>query len=493
MTYTVSLENAPAGTKITDIIGNERDTFGPAQSFRVYVPVQASVNHSPMKVNVRINGGYTAWTTEIWHSGTNQDFAVQRAEAAGEKNKSFNVSFPTAESHEIPEKKTFTNSLRLVKVAPQITGTERESDGSTSLVWTDHPLNLAKFKITNVTEFTDTAGRHYSPESYIQYVHTDFHSTDFGNIAFSDLPISEDGSKIKWKITEESAPNGYAKSEKTVNVSIGASKCSAAAIGVLPGCDEEGDFLPGTTYKVTDEDYWFVDTPEYAEFEFKKVNEKFEGLANAKFNLYNSEDIELYDGNLVKAGTLLGVLTSGSDGKVSSSQLSFKLPSTVNYYVTEVEAPRGYVREASSFFIKKGSDNKYHVYDKENTEITQIINKQPPEFSIVSTTATADGEKTVAPGSEVVITDKVVIKVDKVTELDPGMKLSLLASLVDKDEKVIGESSILDFDPADYPLVDGKIEVETNLTVNTEGLEGRYVVYEVLADEEGIISSHTLE
>ena len=300
VTYTVSLENAPEGTKITDINGNERDTFVPAQSFRVYVPVQASVNHSPMKVNVRINGGYTAWTTEIWHSGTNQDFAVQRAEAAGEKNKSFNVSFPTAEAHEIPEKKVYTNALYLMKEAPQITGTQRNDDGTTGLVWENMPKVGAKFKVTNATAFTDTTGRHYDAESYIQYVYSDFHDATTGNIRFSDLPADENGEAIKWRVEETEAPYGYstatiAGTHNRITIPVEADKCNVKQVesDLYPECESEDDYINNGATKLLDEGYRFINEPIYAEFEFKKVNEKFEGLANAKFNLYNSEDIEL--------------------------------------------------------------------------------------------------------------------------------------------------------------------------------------------------------
>ena len=55
--YTVSLENAPSGTIVTDVNGNEKNTFGTGEKFIVKVPV-SSLNSlsSEFKVSVNANG-----------------------------------------------------------------------------------------------------------------------------------------------------------------------------------------------------------------------------------------------------------------------------------------------------------------------------------------------------------------------------------------------------------------------------------------------------
>lgn len=94
VSYTVTLVNAPEGTFVGDINGNRRDTFVPAQSFRIYSPAAATAGHSPMRVQVTINQGYTAWSLQKWNSFRSAEYVGMKAVEQKGKKLTLPVTFP---------------------------------------------------------------------------------------------------------------------------------------------------------------------------------------------------------------------------------------------------------------------------------------------------------------------------------------------------------------------------------------------------------------
>ena len=426
--YTVSLSNDPEGSFIADINGNKRDTFVPAQSFRVYVPVSASAGHSPMTVNVKINNGYTAWTTTSWHSDTHQDLASQRAMAPGEKNLSLAVSFPAAIVNQ--PKTIYTSALALSKVANQPASTTVDS-GITRIVWEKSALSGTRFSLTNTDSFTDSTGKTWAAGEY----QTDTYTTDDapadGNILFFNLPASNDGSPVSWTLNEMTSAPGYAKSDKTLKVKAIAAKCPDEAVGstAYPECNSTDDYMNGTISKYTKEAYWIENTPIYLDFTFQKTTANGEALRGALFNLFNEDPIKLTNGSVIPAGTLLAQLESDSTGNVSTSNLGYQLPGNVNYYLQEDSAPKGYVVNPETLRVVRrltGDTQRYDVVNGQNEKVTAFVDEAIPANPEIQTSLKDEnGVKTVTPKKNLKLIDTVTY-----SGLTPGEKYKVSGELM---------------------------------------------------------------
>lgn len=410
--YTVSLSNAPEGSFVADINGNKRDTFVPAQSFRVYVPVAASAGHSPMTVNVRINNGYTAWTTTSWNSDTHQDLVSQKAMAPGEKNMSLAVSFPAAITAQ--PKTIYTSALALSKVAIQPASSTVDADGITKIVWEKSALEGTRFSLTNTDSFTDSAGKTWAAGEY----QTDTYTTDDtpadGNILFFGLPASNDGSPVSWTLSEMTSAPGYSKSGKTLKVKALAAKCPADAVGsaAYPECKTADDYMNGTISKYTaKEEYWLENTPIYLSFTFRKTAPNGKALPGALFDLYNEDPIRLTNGTTIPAGTLLAKLQSDATGNVSTSNLGYSLPGNVNYFLQEESAPEGYEVNPETLRVVRrltGEKQRYDVVNGQNATITEFVDEAIPANPEIQTSLkSVDGRKKVAKGSNITLIDTV--------------------------------------------------------------------------------------
>ena len=129
------------------------------------------------------------------------------------------------------------------------------------------------------------------------------------------LPVTEknDG---KYRVTEKAAPTGYVTDGRSYDVVI----------------SNDGDVI-----KVNDGTV--VNKIQRAQINLTKTDkETNKALSNAVFDIYAREDIIANGVTMFKAGTKVGTLMTGENGKALSNALYLG-----EYYLKEVSAPTGYV------------------------------------------------------------------------------------------------------------------------------------------------------
>ena len=80
----------------------------------------------------------------------------------------------------------------------------------------------------------------------------------------------------------------------------------------------------------------------------KKDSETENPLDGGKYTLYAGNDIKNYAGQvIVTKGTALQTVTTGEDGKAT---YTLDLPIANSYYISETQAPYGYIRNSSDVY-----------------------------------------------------------------------------------------------------------------------------------------------
>ena len=166
--YTVSLKNAPTGTKVTDVNGNVKNTFAKGASFLVSVPASSiSTLSTSFDISISATG-----TDNKAYNYIASDSAHQNVVTLYKESKSLSTS--------IKVHLTLSNN---VSISKQDITNSKELSGAT--------LELTKPDGTKETWVSGT-----SPK------------------VFTNLPIG------KYTLTEENAPDGYVKSSETITFNI---------------------------------------------------------------------------------------------------------------------------------------------------------------------------------------------------------------------------------------------------------------------------------
>lgn len=181
------------------------------------------------------------------------------------------------------------------------------------------------------------------------------------------LPVTEknDG---KYRVTEKTAPTGYVTDGRSYDVVI----------------SNDGDVI-----KVNDGTV--VNKIQRAQINLTKTDkETNKALSNAVFDIYAREDIIANGVTMFKAGTKVGTLTTGENGKALSNALYLG-----EYYLKEVSAPTGYV-------LNKDNHNVSLKYDGQKAEVyiqSETVSNMPQKGIIEISKIDAETDRPIIKGA----------------------------------------------------------------------------------------------
>lgn len=223
-------------------------------------------------------------------------------------------------------------SLKIYKEGQVLVGAVSSADGTT-FQYEKRRLAGASYEVTAAEDIVAADGRTVMKK---------------GAVAVENITTGADGSVTvgnlhlgKYTITETGAPKNYINKGESKTVTIASSSQTAEAI----------------LSEVT-----FTNDRQKAEVTVVKQDQEISSpLSGGVFGLYANSDIKNADGKVVAPkDTLIGQVTTGSDGH---GKFGVDLPVGYGYYVKELQAPEGYVRNTEDVFTFQFS----YTHDTEAT------------------------------------------------------------------------------------------------------------------------------
>lgn len=223
-------------------------------------------------------------------------------------------------------------SLKIYKEGQVLVGAVSSADGTT-FQYENRRLAGASYKVTAAEDIVAANGRTVIKK---------------GAVAAENITTGADGSATvgnlhlgKYTITETGAPKNYINKGESKTVTIASSSQTAEAI------------LSEVTFT--------NDRQKTEVTVVKQDQETSSPLSGGVFGLYANSDIKNADGKVVATkDTLIGQVTTGSDGH---GEFGADLPVGYGYYVKELQAPEGYVRNTEDVFTFQFS----YTHDTEAT------------------------------------------------------------------------------------------------------------------------------
>lgn len=287
-TYKINLNNAPTGTKVTDTSGTEKTSFNKNAAFIIKVP-KGSVS-AATSFTVTVSTDFTDREAYVYNPTGGHDTQAVVLLTSKTASKSTNITLNIT-----------VDNTTSIQVSKRILGTTTALSG-------------AEFNLVKETQIIDTWTSGTSPH-----------------------PVSN-LSNGRYTLTETVTPNGYVEDNKVVVFDIND--------GVVTKVSGDAT-INGTTIIIYNEKVAVV-----GEVIVSKQDDKGNGLAGAKLELYNSSGQKIYTWTSKETPEVISNLSPGT------------------YTIKEVSAPNKYV---------KNKDNITFTVRADGTASGTIVIKNYPD------------------------------------------------------------------------------------------------------------------
>lgn len=374
-TYKVSLEGAPEGTRIVNENGVEQDTFstkaGVGSNFYIDVPLEAVAGQEG---NFTVNVQTTVFRRNagiLWRPLTQTAYQTLLQNASIPENATQSVTLSYAGIAK-------TSMVQVLKEGEQLyTFSTSETEYGTMYTPNYAVLPLANTKYT-IAIVKETDNYFIEAEDGNTYVDGQ-NLIQNGNVVtgsdgiaqFNKVPLDKNRDTTSYRVTETVPANGYLLGDETSQI-VQLDKTTSTSVvsnRALFTNERVNVYFEATKLEeyVSNNDTKAIST---------------RPLEGAVFGIYANETINAADGTSVAKDSLLGTITSGENGELSSA--SIDLPVGYTFYVKELKTSDALAISSDVYYLDTNITTDENTTDTSiqialtnanGDEVTEIVNQ----------------------------------------------------------------------------------------------------------------------